>query len=206
MSILNRLRLNSHLDDAAFAAIWTERALDGQRAAHPHLGVCIACRTRFGVFSEWLEQLRADAGAHADEVFPAERLATQHAQILRRIEAAERPARVIAFPKFPAPLTSRSSHASRWIAAAAAAGLMVGVGVGQMMDFRHLGRSEAARIEARLSVPQRPTEQSAAAVTIGSTGGDEAFLLDLDASLSRPSVPELRAIDDFTPRAGEQPR
>ena len=36
---------------------------------------------------------------------------------LRReqIEAAERPARVIAFPKFTQPLTSRSSNASRWM-------------------------------------------------------------------------------------------
>jgi hypothetical protein len=43
-----------------------------------------------------------------------------------------------------------------------------------------------------------------AAISI--VGGDEAFLTDLDASLSRPSVPELRAIDDLTPKVGEQPR
>lgn len=206
MSILNRLRLNSHLDDAAIAAIWTDSALEGRRATHPHLGVCTACRTRFALFSEWLEDLRADAVAEADDVFPADRLAAQHAQIFRRIEAAERPARVIAFPKFPAALTSRSSHASRWIAAAAAAGLIVGVGVGQMMDLRHIGSNEAARIEARLSAPRRPAELPAAAVAVRSTSGDEAFLSDLDASLSRPSMPELRAIDEFTPRAGEQPR
>jgi len=44
------------------------------------------------------------------------------------------------------------------------------------------------------------------AASITATSRDEAFLSDLDASLSRPSVPELRAIDDFTPRVGEQPR
>ena len=139
MSILNRLRLNSHLDDAAIAAIWTDSTLDGSRASHPHLGVCTACRTRFDLFSESLDELRDDAAAQADELFPAERLAVQHAQIFRRIEASERPARVIAFPRFRAPLTSRTSHASRWIAAAAAAGLIVGVGVGQVMDLRHIG-------------------------------------------------------------------
>jgi hypothetical protein len=168
--------------------------------------VCTACRTRFASFSEWLDDVRVDAAAEADEVFPADRLATQYAQIFRRIEAGERPARVIAFPKFSAPLTSRSSHASRWIAAAAAAGLIVGVGVGQMMDLRHFGQTGGPRIEARLSRPGGPAALPPAATSITSTSGDEAFLSDLDASLSRPSVPELRAIDDFTPRVGEQPR
>jgi hypothetical protein len=205
VSILNRLRLNSHLDDAAMAAIWTDSALAGRRAAHPHLGVCTVCRTRFASFSEWLDDLRADATAEADAVFPADRLAAQHAQILRRIEAAERPARVIAFPRFSGPLTSRSSHASRWIAAAAAAGLIVGVGVGQMMDLRHAVGSEASGVQARLSVAQRPDQQAAAAAS-SNANGDEAFLTDVDASLTRPSVPELRAIDALTPRAGEQPR
>jgi hypothetical protein len=206
VSILNRLRLNSHLDDRAMAAIWTDSSLAGARASHPHLAVCTACRTRFASFSEWLDDVRVDAAAEADEVFPADRLSAQYAQILRRIEAGERPARVIAFPKFSTPLTSRTSHASRWIAAAAAAGLIVGVGVGQMMDLRHLGQHGAARIEARLSTPGSPAVLPPAAAAITSTSGDEAFLSDLDASLSRPSVPELAAIDDFTPRVGEQPR
>ena len=206
MSILNRLRLNSHLDDRAMAAIWTDSTLAGTRASHPHLGVCTACRTRFASFSEWLDDVRVDAAAEADEVFPPDRLASQYSQIFRRIEAGERPARVIAFPKFSTPLTSRTSHASRWIAAAAAAGLIVGVGVGQMMDLRHLGQTGAARIEARLAKPGGPAVLPPTAASITATSRDEAFLSDLDASLSRPSVPELRAIDDFTPRVGEQPR
>jgi len=35
---------------------------------------------------------------------------------------------------------------------------------------------------------------------------DEAFLSELDASLSRAAVPELRALDAFTPRAGDLSR
>jgi hypothetical protein len=204
VSFLNRLRVNSHLDDAAIAAIWTDSTLEGRRATHPHLAVCTPCRTRFALFSDSLDELRTDAAAQADALFPAERLAAQHAHIFRRIEASERPARVIAFPKFSAPLTSRSSHASRWIAAAAAAGLIVGVGVGQVMDLRHVGAAPT-QIQARLSVPTQHPASDRSATSV-SAGGDEAFLSALDASLSRPSVPELRAIDDFTPRAGEQPR
>jgi hypothetical protein len=205
VSILNRLRLGTHLDDAAIAAIWTDNALEGRRPTHPHLRVCTPCRTRFALFAEWLEELRTDAAAEADEAFPAERLAAQHAQIFRRIEAAERPARVIAFPRVPVAAAARPSTASRWIAAAAAAGLIVGVGVGQMMDFRHPAASaDPAGLQARLSVARPAAENAAVAVT--AIAGDEDFLLDLDRSLARPSVPELRALDDLTPRAGEQPQ
>jgi hypothetical protein len=206
VSILNRLRLNSHLDDAAIAAIWTDSTLEGRRPAHPHLGVCTPCRTRFSLFADALDGLRADAASQADELFPAERLAAQHALIFRRIEASERPARVIAFPRFRAPLTSRSSHASRWIAGAAAAGLIVGVGVGQVMDLRHIGAAAPGHIQARLTPVPQPAERGSAPLVVANSGEDELFLSDLDASLSRPSVPELRAIDEFTPRAGEQPR
>ena len=201
MSLLNRLRLSAHLDDAALAAIWT----DG-RPSHPHLSTCATCRTRFAEFSAWLENMRVDAITEADEHFSAERLVTQQAQIFRRLEAAEHPARVIAFPKFTQPLTSRSSHASRWIAAAAAAGLIVGVGVGQLMDLRHaLSVPNAPAVQARVADAPAGARRNARVQTIGVTR-DEAFLSELDASLSRGAVPELRALDAFTPRAGDRAR
>ena len=201
MSLLNRLRLSAHLDDAALAAIWT----DG-RPSHPHLSTCAACRARFAEFSAWLENMRVDAITEADEHFSAERLVAQQAQIFRRLEAAERPARVIAFPKFTQPLTSRSSHASRWIAAAAAAGLIVGVGVGQLMDLRHsLTVSNSAAVQTRVANPPAGVRRDSRVQTISGTR-DEAFLSELDASLSRPAVPELRALDAFTPRAGDRAR
>lgn len=204
MSILNRLRLTAHLDEAGLTALWTDAWATGVRQPHPHLESCPTCRARFAELSSWLDALRLDARAEADESFSSERLAAQHAQIFRRLEAAERPARVIAFPRFAQPLTSRTSHASRWIAAAAAAGLIVGVGVGQLMDLRH-----------SLST-QPPTQARVAPVTMArgpdpriqsvSVTRDEAFLSELDASLSRAAVPELRALDAFTPRAGDLPR
>ena len=201
MSLLDRLRLSAHLDDAALAAIWT----DG-RLSHPHLDDCVACRARFADFSAWLESIRVDAITQADENFSAERLAAQQAQIFRRLEAAGRPARVIAFPRFAQPLTSRTSHVSRWIAAAAAAGLIVGVGVGQMMDLRHsLMAPNVSAVRARVanapaSAGRDPRVQTVSAIR------DEAFLSELDASLSRTAVPELRALDGLTPRAGDRAR
>jgi hypothetical protein len=195
------LRLSAHLDDAALAAIWT----DG-RPSHPHLTTCASCRARFAEFSSWLENMRVDAVTEADDYFSAERLATQQAQIFRRLEAAERPARVIAFPRFAQPLSSRSSHASRWIAAAAAAGLNVGVGVGQLMDLRHsLTVRDTPAAQTQL-VDAPLTARRDARVQPISAARDELFLSELEASLSRASVPELRALDAFTPRAGDRAR
>ena len=207
VSILNRLRLGAHLDDAQLAAIWTDEATSGVRRPHPHLESCPTCRPRFAELSAWLQSVRIDATAEADEHFSPERLATQHASIFRRLEAAERPARVIAFPRFAQPLTSRTSHASRWIAAAAAAGLIVGVGVGQLMDLRHpfTPQPPQATAQARMTIPTLPTAAGIQLTPIADTR-DEAFLSELDASLSRAAVPELRALDELTPRAGDRSR
>jgi hypothetical protein len=205
VSILDKLRRSGHLDDAALAAIWTDGAAGGAQPSHPHLQACAGCRSRFASFASWLTELRVDAAAEVDELFPPERLAAQHAQIFRRLEAAERPARVIAFPKFPQPLTSGSSHGSRWIAAAAAAGLIVGVGVGQMMDIRRsLSGPVAPASEVRLAEAQRSDRADVRTVSTG--GREEAFLSEVDVTLSRPALPELRALDEFTPRAGERAR
>jgi len=208
VSILNRLRLSAHLDDAGLAAIWTDGATSGVRQAHPHLESCPTCRARFAELSAWLQGVRIDATAEADEQFSAERLAAQHALIFRRLEAAERPARVIAFPRFARPLTSRTSHASGWIAAAAA-GLIVGVGVGQLMDLRHSFTPQPARTtaqaQARVALPTVPIGGELRVQAISDTR-DEAFLSELDASLSRAAVPELRALDELTPRAGDRSR
>jgi hypothetical protein len=199
MSLLDRLRLSGHLNEAALAAIWT----DG-RPGHPHLDACGPCRVRFTELSAWLENLRVDAVTEADQHFSAERLSAQQAQIFRRLEAAERPARVIAFPRFTQPLTGRSSHASRWVAAAAAAGLIIGVGVGQMMDLRH-SLTVAPATQARAVSTPGPETRAPRVATLGSTR-DEAFLSELELSISRDGVPELRALDAFTPRAGDRGR
>jgi hypothetical protein len=205
VSILNRLRLTAHLDDSALAAIWTDASAMGAQSAHPHLENCATCRGRFTDLSTWLQIARVDATAEADEHFSPERLASQHALVFRRLEAAERPARVIAFPRFAQPLTSRTSNASRWIAAAAAGGLIVGVGVGQLMDLRHSLTVPPSAVSGRTDGPPVVLGRDPRVQTVSATR-DEAFLSELDASLSRAAVPELRALDAFTPRAGDRSR
>ena len=204
MSILNRL--NGHLDDRALAAIWTDASIDRARPAHPHIETCAACRTRLSAFSAWLEDLRTETNAEAEEAFPAERLAAQQAQILRRIEAAGRPARVIRFPRFAQPISATTSHARRWVASAAAAGLLVGVGLGQFMDLRY---TRVSHIPAAVETAQAGPGLAGTAVGLQNasvTLSDEELMMRIE-DMAAPRMPDsLVAFDSMTPRARDYPR
>ena len=141
MSLLSRIRGNSatrHLGDDEFAELWSSAVVGAQAVADPHLTACAQCRSRYAAFTGWLDRIHDDAIGEAEEAFPPERLAAQQAQVMRRLEALERPARVIAFPRFSRPVTSTQGHAQRWVAAAAAAGLVIGLAAGQFFDVRHI--------------------------------------------------------------------
>ena len=193
-----------HLDDATLAAIWTSTAAAGVRVStdegDPHLASCAECRVRFDAFASWMEEIRSDARLEVDEVFTPERLAAQQAVIARRLEAAERPARVIAFPKFPAGSTSRSAPVRRWIAAAAAAGLLVGVGLGQLMDLRHLGDRQTFPVNRAIQQPR--VDAGRTAVPANATASEETLLLELEAAAT-PQYEALRAYETLTPRAAD---
>jgi hypothetical protein len=191
---------NGHLDDATLAGIWTAAAI-GETASDPHLIACAECRARYEDLRAWLESMRAEAVDEADGAFPVERLAAQQANILRRLEAAERPARVIAFPKFAQPLSQRSSLTSRWITAAAAAGLVIGVALGQWMDLRHRFGPQPGRTTDQM-VASAPAPSSDMVLQTAGSLSDDALLMELDATISmHPSVGPLRAIDTITPRS-----
>lgn len=202
MSILNRVIPKRHRDEAALAEIWAVSAASGKPASDPHLHECSDCGARYEQLCAWLESVRAEEVDQADAAFPADRLAAQQATILRRLEAAERPARVIAFPKFAQPLAHRSSLRSRWITVAAAAGLVIGVALGQWMDLRHRFGPQPSRT-ADTVVASAPAPQSSdMVIQTAGTLSDDALLLELDVTLSmHPSVGPLRAIDTITPRS-----
>ncbi|HJR60227.1 MAG TPA: hypothetical protein VJ813_12530 [Vicinamibacterales bacterium] len=198
--------MTSHLDDAAFAELWTNALADGTApAANAHLQVCAECRLRFTSFSNWMDDLRLDALADADDALSPERLAAQQAHIFRRLEAAERPARVIAFPKLPA-AAMRPSPVRRWIAAAAAAGLITGIGLGQMLDLRIL-TSGPSTFPADRVTATNPRPGVPAAVPALALLNEEAALVELE-EVATPHYEALRAYDTFTPRAADfiQPR
>jgi hypothetical protein len=125
------------------------------------------------------------------------RLQQQH--ILRRIEHLGEPARVLSFP---ARLVRRHFRASarglapRWAAAAAAAGLFVGVGFGVLFD-RPTPVTLTANRPARLAVPAVPASAPAPALD------DDAFLSELEAALGGPPNQELLPFEALTPRVQE---
>jgi anti-sigma factor RsiW len=204
VSILNRFIQSRHLDEATLAEIWSSAAagsIERGSMTHPHLASCAHCRSRYAAFTGWLDGLREDARAEADEAFPSERLAAQQAQIFRRLEALERPARVIPFPKFSRVITSRQTGPQRWIATAAAVGLLVGLAAGQWLDLRHAFDPAVAR-SAESSRPSRVAPTLAGGLQPVSHTDEEFLYGDrVGASAQGISYAALQSFDDVTPRA-----
>jgi hypothetical protein len=186
VSLLERLGAG-HLDDRSFAELW----VDG--ADHPHLAACAACRKRFEAYAGWIENLGADVRSQTDRIFTTERLAAQQSQILRRLETLERPTRVIPFPRASRVVIGNQSPMRRWMVAAAA-GLIAGVGLAQVVDH-----SMDRRDPPQLShfTTSEATQRASGIHPVSLKEGDEEFLDNAEAL--GPRVKELRALDDLTP-------
>ena len=111
------------------------------------------CRARYEDFDRWIMGVGDELRAEADEAFPVDRLTIQQAQIARRLETLERPARVIAFPKAARAVISGHSHVRRWVTVAAAASLITGFGLGQVVPLRQINRPVVGRHRAAADRP-----------------------------------------------------
>jgi hypothetical protein len=172
-----------------------------------HLADCAACGTRYAELSSFMDTLRRDGDAEADAIFTPEHLRLQQEQISRRIALVGRPARVLSFPGRIVRRTidaSTSRTAPRWVAAAAAAGLFVGVAVGasfqwrSQLDGRRSFLSDASRARTQHLTPIATRGTAPADVAT-----DDAFLSDLELALERPHTRELVAFDALTPHVRE---
>jgi hypothetical protein len=191
VSLLERLG-RGHLSDQKFARLWTTGA------GHPHLDACADCQARYAAFDSWLLGVGDTLRAEADEAFSAERLALQHTQIARRLETLERPARVIAFPKAARAVISGNSHVRRWVTVAAAASLIAGFGLGQVVPIRTLVRQQAVVTPSHFTAPVAASRSKELTPAPTSSRTDEELLSD-DFASSR--VRTLSALDDMTPHA-----
>ena len=205
--------LSPHLDDAALADLWSDGMMSGRegvrgRRGDAHLEACAECRQRYAAFSTWLEGLRTDAEAEADEALSAERLSAQRAQIARRLEALEHsvPARVLSFPRFAGPTSRAADGPRRWIAGAAAAGLLIGVGLGRLITVD----APAGRQITAISAPQQQIARGSSpagdrdpmGLVPVSQAGDEAYLDEFELATAQVRVPEtLQYLNAITPGA-----
>ena len=197
--------LNPHLEDDDFADVWSARAAVGvsesDRPAESHLRKCAECQARYTSFVGWLDGIRVDAMAETDEVFSRDHLAAQQTHIFRRLESLEHPGRVIAFPKFARPVAVQTSGRRRWTAAAAAVGLITGIGLGQLLEFRPggTGPDPVGQRMARATVA--PVEPATRNIQPISVDNDEAFI-EPELTSSQVRVPEsLQYLNEITPGA-----
>jgi hypothetical protein len=196
--------LNPHLEDDDFADVWSARTAGGaqesDRPGESHLRKCADCRGRYASFVSWLDGIRIEAQAETDEIFGREHLAAQQLQIFRRLESLEHPARVIAFPKFARPVAIQSSGRRRWTAVAAAAGLITGIGLGQLLEFRRGGPAPdpvGQRMARAAVAPAEPSRN----IQPRSVDNDEAFI-EPEITSSQVRVPEsLQYLNAITPGA-----
>ena len=192
------MRRALHLqDDRLFECYLAQR--QGEGADPPtaeHLADCESCAARYAELVLLMDGVRAEGEAEADAAFPPERLRAQQQQIARRMEAVGRPARVLSFPGRVVQSTIRAStlRSPRWTAAAAAAGLFLGIALGATYDWdTRPSPSAPSSMSARARVPSTPAPDAA----------DEDFMSELDLALDRPHTRELAAFDAFTPHFRE---
>ena len=138
--------------------------------------------------------------AEADAAFPADRLARQQSRILQRIDHEGRPGRVIAFPvgHVHEPSTMRARPGMRWIAGAAAAGLIIGIVAGHLTH-------DLSRVESRVQqvVATRPDPNGAALRAVSTTLSEEEFLGQVEMAIEGTQSAALLPLDEMTPRVWE---
>jgi hypothetical protein len=182
-----------HLSERAL----TEALMTGERPLH--LDRCDLCAHRADELGRWLDDLRTTADEAADRAFSAERLAIQHSQILRKLEQADEPARVIAFPKQSAPLPRTSSLGRRvaagWVGVAAAAGIIVGVLAGQL-SVRLVPAVDPAPATARVTSEMTESVGPRSGLPVLDIQAPDFLELDLEAYTPEP----LLGIDEQTPK------
>jgi hypothetical protein len=181
-----------HLSEKALAEI----CMTGSRPVH--LDRCEPCASRAVELGRWLDEIRVLGLEAADETFPAERLAAQQTQIMRRLEQIDRPARVIAFPgqsRYGQLEGSGRGIRPGWVAVAAAAGLVIGV-FGTQFTTRLTGPAGLTRTPTHIE--QTPAPVAAVQTASASYEPPPASLMDLDEN-DRVRVPAFEALEDMTP-------
>lgn len=169
-----------------------------------HLADCAECSARYADLRRFMDGLRTEADAELDEIFSPERLRAQQQRIARRVEQLGHHARVISFPGHRPGLSgpSAGSHAApRWIGVAAAAGLLIGIGMGSLYYSRSPADAPQGVASSNIAVSAGAPAPSSAPLLVSDVS--EQFLSDLELALERPHTRELVALDELTPHVRE---
>ncbi len=174
-----------HPDDERLLGRYLEAAADD--SLDRHLRACMACSARYRSLETALEHMREEAASASDAEFGPPRLADQRRAILARLGLREH-GKLLHFPE-----PSRRAAPRARFAVAAALVLMTTTGLIRVLTERvprPAGFGAASRAAQLL-----PAGASSRTVN------DEAVYQDIEMALARHGTPELRALDDLTPRA-----
>ena len=194
-----------HLDDNVLIRRYLAdrglAALDaGDEAPLRHLAHCTACEARYEALRASFDETREAAIADVEAACTTDRMEHQRERIMRRIDALQSGPKVLPFPATvqSGPATAHPRVLRRWVAAAAAAGLLVGLATGRMVfnggtdATMSAGRQDA---QAQAPVRQPPTMR---ALHVEPGMSDEEFLSEIELATAAPRTRELRAIYAIT--------
>ena len=163
-----------------------------------HLETCDLCEGRRANLVRLLADVSDVARAEADAVFTPERLDRQHGRILQRLGREAPHGRVISFPAGhgPGPTPLRARPEMRWIAGAAAAGLVIGLLAGHLAhDLPTAGVSSASQAGGPLA--------TATLQAVSTPLSEEEFLGRLETAIDGAGGSALRPLHDLTPLVWE---
>lgn len=192
---------HTHLSDDRLLEVCLDAGVTPPRDRQ-HLEACVECEGRRAELARVLSDISAAVTAEADAAFPAERLARQQARILQQLAHDARPGRVIAFPAGHAsdPLVRRTRPAMRWIAGAAAAGLVIGVLAGHLAHDFSITSPRAA---AQMATAVRPVQPEPTLQAVATTMSEDEFLGMIELAIEGSGSASLGPMDDLTPRVWE---
>ncbi len=202
------IRLRWHISDATLTewyAKWWALADLPPDLVH-HLEACPRCSQRRDDLVDMLDGLGPGATAEAEAELTPARLQDQRRRIMRRLATlvgSEAPAKVL---RFPARIRATPTviRRNRWLPAAMAAILLVGVVAGRLLDFGMADRAENV-VAAAAADGDAFLAASLANALRGAQGvqNDEVILTEIDAALEALSVDALSDLDALTPRIQE---
>ena len=209
-------RTDFHLSDKRLLVLLfppadgTASAGSGPEVPNTHLSACASCARRLEELRTFLDSLMEQSAADFDATFAPEHLARQRASILHRLERAIRPhqpVRILRFPAAARPALARVHAARRWLGAAASAGVLAGVGIGQ---FVHLHPESTPAEEPVLTAVASTTVSREGPNPLPASNGptsletdDDAFMNQVEFVLVDSQIQELSTLDAITPRVRE---